>query len=258
MPKLSVSTAGLSSVESPDSGATWKLCLDGGSEPGYRLAQLDDYRAVPRKQMKWHAPLKLRVRAKISRADLPGTWGFGFWNDPFSAGFGHQGAARRLPVLPDALWFFYASPQNYLSLRDDLPARGMLAAAFSSTRFPAPFLALGIPLLPLLFLPPLARYLRKVLRNFVREDSAQLAHVPDDWHTYELAWMRNKAVFFIDGRVVFETAVVPAGPLGFVLWLDNQYASFTPDGRLAFGLLDRSECACLEISELSIETSGET
>jgi hypothetical protein len=30
----------------------------------------------------------------------------------------------------------------------------------------------------------------------------------------------------------------PAGPLGFVAWVDNQYAIATPDGTLRFGTLD--------------------
>jgi hypothetical protein len=49
----------------------------------------------------------------------------------------------RLPALPNTAWFFFASPPNYLSLRDDLPAQGALAAVFRSPRLPASLLVLG-------------------------------------------------------------------------------------------------------------------
>ena len=49
----------------------------------------------------------------VRRASPAGTWGFGFWNDPFTLSLGMGGAARRTPCGPRAaVWFFHASPPN--------------------------------------------------------------------------------------------------------------------------------------------------
>jgi hypothetical protein len=40
--------------------------------------------------------------------------------------------------------------------------------------------------------------------------------------------------------------------LGFVLWVDNQYAAFPPDGRIRFGSLENPEPAWIEVRNLSI------
>jgi hypothetical protein len=44
--------------------------------------------------------------------------------------------------------------------------------------------------------------------------------------------------------------------LGLVIWIDNQYAAFTPDGRLASGLLEGKE-EWLEIEGLEIKRDPE-
>jgi hypothetical protein len=110
----------------------WHLEIPASSKRGYHLAQLDDHGSFRRGDFRWKPPLTLRLQARVSAQELPGTWGFGFWNDPFSFLIGAQGMVPRLPALPDAAWLFYASPQNYLSFRDDLPAYGFLAATFRS------------------------------------------------------------------------------------------------------------------------------
>ena len=72
----------------------------------YALAQVDDYMHLRRGQFPHQPPISLRLEARVSATDLPGTWGFGFWNDPFNAGFGAGGMRRVLPVLPNTAWFF--------------------------------------------------------------------------------------------------------------------------------------------------------
>src|SRR5512144_3136865 len=96
----------------------WRLEIPAGSAGRYRLAQLDDYSNLPRRAFPWQAPLSLSLRARASQSSLPGTWGFGLWNDPFALSLGF-GGERRIPALPNAAWFFFASAPNYLSLRDD-------------------------------------------------------------------------------------------------------------------------------------------
>jgi len=51
---------------------------------------------------------------------------------------------------------------------------------------------------------------------------------------------------------VLETEIAPPGPLGLVLWVDNQYAALPPDGRLRYGTLPNPEAAWVELEELEI------
>lgn len=230
----------------------WRLSIPAGPAGRYRLAQLDDYSRRQRPAFAWRPPLRLTLSARASQPALAGTWGFGLWNDPFSANLGLGGAARRLPTLPNAAWFFYASPPNHLAVHDHHPAQGYLAATFASPAVPAPVLALAAPALPLLAWPRVARRLRRLARRLVAEDAALLAVDPTAWHTYELDWLAGGVRFYVDRRLAFETAVAPRGPLGLVLWIDNQYAAFPPAGRLRFGTLATPEPAWLELAEVRV------
>lgn len=215
----------------------WRLRIPDGPAGRYRLAQLDDCSSLPRPRFLWRPPVCLELRAQVSDAELPGTWGFGLWNDPFAASLGLAGTARRLPTLPQAAWFFYASPSNHLALHDTHPAQGLLAATFSSRRIPAVLLAAGLLVLPLLACPPIARLLRRAARRFIAEDATRLDIDPAQWHTYRLEWYADVANFAVDGEPCFTTTIAPNGPLRLVLWTDNQYAAFPPGGRLRFGTL---------------------
>jgi hypothetical protein len=57
--------------------------------------------------------------------------------------------------------------------------------------------------------------------------------------------------FEVDEVQVFESPVSPNPPLGLVIWIDNQYAAFTPEGRIAMGVLEGKE-EWLEIKDLEI------
>ncbi len=237
---------------SPDTG--WRLRIPAGSAARYRLAQLDDYLDAPRSAFRWQAPLRLQVRARVSDADIPGTWGFGFWNDPFSMGMGiEEGATRRLPALPETAWFFYASSSNYLALRDTHPAQGLLMGTFASINIPPLLLVLGLPALPWLLWPPSAGLLRRLARPFIHESATRLDIDPTVWHDYALVWRPDIVCFFLDGRVCFETDVVPNARLGLVLWIDNQYAAFRPGDRLRFGTLPATKSVALMVSDVTME-----
>ncbi len=224
----------------------FRLSIPGGPAGAYRLAQLDDYTPAGRGHFNWQTPCGLKIRARTSQDDLPGTWGFGFWNDPFTASLGLGGMSRRLPALPNAAWFFHASPPNNLSLRDDLPAQGFLSAAFTSPLFPSLLLGLGLLAAPLLAWRPSARFLRRQARRLIREDSCLIKTKPAEWHSYQLEITEHFSSFRLDDQVIFETPAVPLGRLGLVLWIDNQYAAFDPSGRLRYGTLENSP-AWLEI-----------
>lgn len=230
----------------------WRLNIPGGCAGQYRLAQLDDYQARPRRALPWQPGVQLSLRARVSQRDLPGTWGFGLWNDPFSASLGLGGMSRRTPALPQAAWFFHASPPNYLSVRDDLPAQGMLAAVFRSAGLPAWMLAPGLLLLPGLALRPLSRRIRRLARRFVGQETSLLGHDPSGWHDYGLRWGAEGVSFSLDGVTVGQTRLSPRGPLALVLWIDNQYAAWTPQGRLAYGTLVNEGESWLEIDFLNL------
>lgn len=246
-------TAFVQPLDAADPGTSWRLEIPVGPRRSYRLAQLDDYQGLARRNLLWKPPLQVYLRARLSANDLPGTWGFGLWNDPFSFSIGLGGMSRRFPALPNAAWFFYASPPNYLSFRDDLPAHGFLAATFASPKYPAWLLALGSLGLPLALVPPMGRLIRRSVRTVVRQDAVRLALKPVEWHDYGLIWRESDVVFSINGEQVYTTQVTPAAPLGLVLWIDNQYAAWTPDGRLRYGFLANHQPAWLEIADFSLD-----
>jgi hypothetical protein len=72
------------------------------------------------------------------------------------------------------------------------------------------------------------------------------------WHSYKLEWKESGVKWFVDDSLVFESPISPNPPLGLVIWIDNQFASFTPDGKIGFGVLENPESAWLEIGELSL------
>lgn len=228
----------------------WRLEIPAGPSGAYRLAQLDDYMDLPRERFHWQAPLALQLRARVSAVDLPGTWGFGLWNDPFTLGLGAGGSARRLPALPNAAWFFHAGQPNYLAFRDHHSAQGFLAAVFSSPLVSSLALAPAGLALPLLLFPPAARLLRKMAARLIAEDSVSAAVDPLVWHTYRIEWRPNQARFFIDGQEIFTTSAAPRGRQGIVIWIDNQYVSFPPSGKLRMGTSTNREPAWLEVDEI--------
>ena len=235
------------------SAGVWRLEIPAGPPGPYRLAQLDDYGSLARRSFPWRPPFLLHLQARASSATIPGTWGFGLWNNPFGMALLRGVELLRLPALPNAIWFFHASRENYLSLRDDLPARGWLAATFRSPRWPAPVLALGLPAGPLLLARPGVRLLRRLGRRIVHQSAERLPHDPAAWHSYHFIWKAERAEFHVDDELVLETKAAPHGPLGLVIWIDNQYAALPPDGRVSFGTLATPEPAWIEVRALAVE-----
>lgn len=235
----------------------WRLAIPPGPVGTYRWAQLDDYLHLPRRKFIWNlrpvSPLRLELRARVSSAGLSGTWGFGLWNDPFSASLGVGGTSSRLPALPNTAWFFYAGPPNYLAFRDTHAAQGFLAATFASHPVPTALLALGGLALPLALISPTARLLRRAAGLLIREDAAPVCGDLTAWHTYRIDWYAGRVDFFIDGQALYSTPVSPPGPLGLVIWIDNQYAAFPPSGRFQQGTSATPESAWLDVSQIRVE-----
>jgi len=218
----------------------------------YGLAQVDNYMHLPRRKLPHQPPLRMQLEARVSGNDLPGTWGFGLWNDPFSFGFGGGGMARALPVLPNAAWFFYGSQENYLSLCDDQPGSGFHAKTFSSPKLPAILSLLAVPWVPCLFWPAAVRLLRRMARSLIKEAAIPITASVDTWHFYELYWQGDQVVFSVNQSKLLETQVSPQGRLGLVIWIDNQFFRVSADGKVGFGFLDVPVEQWLEIRGLSV------
>jgi len=223
----------------------WRLVISKGTNTEYRLAQLDDTLLLPRGKFPERPPLTLSLRARASSGKIPGTWGLGLWNNPYSSvGFG--GRPFSLPALPNAIWYFHASPQNYLSFRDDKPAQGFLAQAFRSPRFHPYLLPTG------LIFPFSRRRARKTLSGIIGEDSAVINTDVTQWHNYRLEWSLNRSVLWVDEALALDTQVSPHPPLGLVIWVDNQYAAFTPQGQVKWGLEENPSEAWMEIENVEL------
>ncbi len=238
-----------------------RLWNDGAADRVYANAQIDDYQHLARRDFLWRPPLRLTLRARFSHDSgiLSGTAGFGFWNDPFLM------TGLRLPALPQAIWFFYAGPRSDMRLALDAPGWGWKAAVINacSWRFvaSAPLLALAVPLMRLrIAVAPysgaqynLYRRLRSFGQRAMGVTEQWLPVAMRDWHVYTIDWRRESVRFFIDGSLLLTTSHAPAGPLGLVLWLDNQYLQITPWGRFRWGLLAKEEAQWLEIDWLAAE-----
>ena len=270
--------ADIEKFSSGERGEAYRFSISAGSANKYRLAQLDDYPQLKRSQFSWHSPFSLSLSARTSSESIPGTWGFGLWNDPFGLSLGFGGNRLRLPTLPNAIWFFGASKENYLSFRDEprpertlsehsetkwqtkdtlqmkfpfekpsmavhgastagsrrsasqpsaqrgvIAANGFLAQVFRAPRFHPLLIPAGLAL------PFSRRRTRRLLGQIIEEDGIALSMDVSQWHRYSLDWRENGVSFEVDDVQVFESSVIPNPPLGLVIWIDNQYAAFTPE-----------------------------
>lgn len=214
----------------------------------YSDAQIDDYGSLPPSKFPWRPPLRMEVRARASHPAHPpgesgdpvpndeqrylqGTAGFGFWNYPFSL----SGAVLR---LPDAIWFFYASPPSNMALVPGSPGFGWKAQVVHAHRRQA--LLAAAPTAASVLWARLAGRESPAARWVQRLSGASEAVLAADltaWHTYAVEWLPAVARFFVDGDLVLTVPDPPRGPLGFVAWVDNQYAVATPRGVFGFGTL---------------------
>jgi hypothetical protein len=241
-------------VEEISHGNEYRLSIPAGLANKYRLAQLDDYMRIPRGRFPWRAPARLSLSARTSSESLPGTWGFGLWNDPFGLSLGFGGNPWQLPALPNAAWFFGASEENHLSFREirrdnlapTFAANGFLAQTFRSPRFHPLLVPAGLAL------PFSRKATRRFMGRVIGEDGIGLSVDVTQWHRYSLDWREDRVAFEVDDAQVLESPVSPNPPLGLVIWIDNQYAAFTPEGKIGFGVLENTEPAWLEIKDMDM------
>jgi hypothetical protein len=97
--------------------------------------------------------------------------------------------------------------------------------------------------------------IRPAARWMQRLTGAHEAILPVDmtnWHTYVLEWRSTEALFWVDDKLMLRAPQPPTRPLGFIAWLDNQYAVATPRGILRFGAV-ASGPQWLEMDSVRIE-----
>jgi hypothetical protein len=240
-------------VQEISAGGAYHLWIPPGEANQYRLAQLDDYAQTARSKFPLRYPLRFSLLARASSNSIPGTWGFGLWNDPFGLSLGFGGNPFRLPTLPNAVWFFGASKESYLSFASGVDgtsrpaaANGFLAQTFRSPRFHPSLIPAGLAL------PFSRKTTRRLLGEVIGEDGINLHTDVTQWHKYSLDWRETRVSFEVDDIQVFESHVSPNPPLGLVIWIDNQFAAFTPEGKIGFGVLENPEPAWLEIKDINV------
>lgn len=214
----------------------------------YHDAQIMDYAGLQRRHFPHRPPVKLALTAQtdLSNTELQGTLGFGFWNHPFMPGM----SGLR---LPRAVWFFFGAPPNHMPLAIGSSGHGWKAATFDAGK--PLFLAL-LPFAPLGFLlmrvPVLYRLLWPLGQRSLGVSEQALDLDLNQPHRYEIIWREKSVEFYVDAQQVLVSNASPRGPLGFIAWIDNQYAIVTPQGRFGFGTVTLPQSQSLTISELTI------
>jgi len=222
----------------------YRLYLPAVDANTYHDAQISSYGADRRFTL---TPL-LRLTLTAWATDLvSGTAGFGFWNHPFAPN-------ERRVRLPKAAWFFYGAPPNNMDLARGVPGYGWKCATIDAANWR--FLTL-VPTAPVGFLlmrvPALYRYLWPLGQRALKVSERWLGdHIPSQAHTYRLDWLPDRVIFAVDGAIVHTAPVAPQGAMGFIAWVDNQYAVVTPQGRFDFGLVATPTAANLTIQDLQI------
>jgi hypothetical protein len=231
-------------------GQRYICTVPGHDRQKYHNAQWDDYSVTKPPQFRWCAPLELSLTAWASHGidQLQGTAGFGFWNHPFMPGGG-------LPRVPRAVWFFFASPPSNMALARGVPGRGWKAATFDAVN---PLFFSLLPLSPIgILLMRIPRFYQRfwgVGQRALKVSEAMLNVDLAIPHEYRLRWEPQQVTFWVDGQMIHQTPYSPKGHLGFVAWLDNQYAIVTPQGKFGFGLLERAEAQSLTLENMVIRS----
>lgn len=248
--------------------APGKLTMQVAPTPNnrYSNAQITDY-DYRTFEFRWQPPLRMTVQARFEtsppnplsiaiergRKDAPlglvGTAGFGFWNHPFS-----PDVARHFS-RPQAVWFFFASAPSNMQLAKSVPGSGWKAAAIDARRWQ--FLAL-LPFAPvgvlLMRIPALYDRLWAIGQRAIGV-SERLLDAALLWktHTYTLDWRADGITFSVDGETIHEADHAPRGKLGFIAWIDNQYAIVTPQGHFGSGMVGVGQSQSLMLESILIE-----
>ena len=157
-------------------------------------------------------------------------------------------------MLPEAVWFFYASPPSNMALVPGIPGWGWKAQVVHTMKLGS--LVATVPLTATIALGHLTGKTRPAARWMQKVSGACEVLLPvemNEWHTYTLEWLRREVLFWVDDILVLRSPQAPTRSLGFVAWLDNQYAIATPRGVLRFGTVN-SGPQWVELESVKIES----
>lgn len=223
----------------------------------YHDAQVSDYASS--NDFRWKAPLRLEVVSHCLLPDalphptstypLVGTAGFGFWNHPFLPGKGSS-------WLPQAVWYFFASPPNNMQLAQGVAGSGWKAATLDAKRWQFLALAPTAPLgILLMRIPALYRGLWPVGQQALGVSEHLLdSRLLLERHTYVIDWQSDHVRFEVDGVTVHQSPSAPQGKLGFIAWVDNQYAVVTPQGQFKSGVVSVPQTQTLILDYVNISS----
>jgi hypothetical protein len=234
------------------SDVVWKpgrlrFLVENATETQLANAEIGDYRNHLRRNLPWRPPLRMAVRARFSHPAeaLSGTCGFGFWNNPFALPSGDVQAP------PNALWFFCASIRSDMVTAPGLPGYGFRTEMINAGTMPGWLAALGNRLLQT---PGLEALLYRAAQTQIHAGGVRIGGIDTrEFHDYVLYWSDSEAVFSVDDREVLRVSRPPTIPLGFVAWMDNQFAIARPDGTFRFGLEVAPGAQWLELARIEIE-----
>jgi len=223
-----------------------RLVVDGAVEGELSDAEIDDHRTAPRWNLHWTPPLTLTIRARFSHpaGELRGTAGFGFWNDPFDW-------TGNVQAPPNALWFFYASPESDMAFVRGARGHGWRAAFLNGGKADRVTMAVGNALFRI---PAMSKLIFAAAEK--RMDAAE--YLLDDvdmtqWHEYRIEWRAAEAVLFVDAVEKFRAKNPPTTPLGFVAWVDNNATTMGPGKEFSFTRISVPEREWMELAYVKIE-----
>ncbi len=224
-----------------------RFVVDGAEEGQLSDAEIDDHRTAPRFKLPWMPPLRMTVRARMSHCagEMLGTAGFGFWNDPFDW-------VGNVQAPPNALWFFYASPQSDMTFTPNGRGNGWKAATLNGGSAAGLTMALGNFIFRL---PGMSKLIFRLAQTRLTAQEQNLDEVAlTDWHTYRIDWLPRAAIFFVDDSEVLRAPSPPNVPMGFVAWVDNNCTTMGPGREFSFMRLSIQQRQWMELSSVRIES----
>jgi hypothetical protein len=227
------------SIEKTPKGYLMKI--PAGDSSAYRFAQIDDYFGLPRRKFPHHS-LTLSLRARTSSFPSPehGASGCGTIPSACRLGLGRivwpPRPAQRGMVLRGV------AGQSSFVQRQTRTGISRAKFPFAKISSSADTNGFGISL-----------FRAKATRNCWARSSTR-THPLSGWiqlNGMATGWsgVRSRVAWYVDDVRVFESPVSPNPPLGLVIWIDNQFAAFTPEGKISFGVLEGDE-EWLEIEDL--------
>lgn len=223
-----------------------RLIVDGAVAGELSDAEIDDHRTAPRWNLHWSPPLTMTVRARFSHAagELIGTAGFGFWNDPFDW-------TGNVQAPPNALWFFYASPQSDMSFVRGMRGHGWRAGFLNGGTANPVTMAIGNALFKM---PGMDKLVFATAEKMMRAQECLLDEIDmTGWHTYKIEWRPEEAIFWVDDQEKFRAANPPTVPLGFVAWVDNNATTMGPGKEFSFTRVAVPFREWMEVAYVAIE-----